>query len=270
MLQHAINSTRRNVRRGLTLTELLVASTIMVMIVGAMSMLAMTVHSANDHCQGQSLAAQHGRVALDHIARSISDATASEDFPGFVVITEPIGSWKFPDSLAIWLPEGAAADPDGLPRVGEIVLLTPDPADASRLLRIRATGDNTVVPAADDTSAWRALAESLRTDLTAERVVLTDRLRTAAVVEGSDSSVRACLRFVRLMTPDEQQWADYRDGNLDWDEIDWPLDAYSSVSGTRRVVCQIELQIVPDDSSTSATTAVPFFGSAGITYNLSR
>ena len=261
-------------RRGLTLTELLVAATIMVMIVGAMSMLALTVHSANDHCQGQSLAAQHGRVVLDHLSRTINAASSSEDFPGFVVITEQLGTARFPDTLAVWLPEDAAVDPDGLPRVNELVLFTPDPAQANCLLQIRQAGNSAVVPAVGDATAWRSLAASLKADAAAERVTLTDRLRTGALVEQTGvpdpANLRGCLRFLRLMAPGESEWADYRGGNLAWDEIAWPLDSYSSVTGTRRVVCQIELQIVPSDSDTSAATAVPFFGSAGITYDLSR
>jgi hypothetical protein len=254
----------------LTLTELLVASTIMVMIVGAMSMLAMTVHSANDHCQGQALAAQHGRVVVDHLSRTISSATASEDFPGFLVISEQVGAWQFPDTLAVWLPEGAAADPDGLPRVGEIVLFTPDAAQANCLVRIRQPGNAAVVPAASNASAWRTLAASLRTDPSAERVTLTDRLRTGALVEGGGpANVRGCIRFLRLMAPSDAEWADYGDGDLDWDELAWPLDAYSTVTGTRRVVCQIELHILPS-SDTAEATAVPFFGSAGIHYDLTR
>ena len=266
--------TARRARRGLTLTELLVAATIMVMIVGAMSMLAMTVHSANNHCQGQSLAAQHGRVVLDHLSRTINTAASSEDFPGFVVITEQLGSSKFPDTLAVWLPEGAAADPDGLPRVSEIVLFTPDPAQANCLLQIRQAGNGAVVPPASDLTAWRTLAASLKTDPASERVTLTDRLRTGALVEQTGTpdaaNLRGCLRFLRLMAPSESEWADYRGGELAWDEIAWPLDSYSSVTGTRRVVCQIELQIAPNHSDTSAATTVPFFGSAGITYDLSR
>lgn len=265
---------RGQCRRGLSLTELLVAATIMVMIVGAMSMLAMTVHSANDHCQGQSTAAQHGRVVLDHITRSISSATASESFPGVVVISDPVGSWTFPDTLVVWLPEGPAADPEGLPRVSEIVLFAPDLAQPNSLVRLRQEGNNATVPAATELASWRALAAAIRTDPDAERTVLTNRLRTGSLIEGTGAgtttNVRGCLRFTRLMAPSESEWADYKEGDLDWDEVAWPLDAFSSVTGTRRVVCQIELQIAPADTDTSAVTAVPFFGSAGVTYDLSR
>lgn len=267
-------STARHARRGLTLSELLIAATIMVMIVGAMSMLAMTVHSANDHCQGQSLAAQHGRVVLDHLTRSISSANASESFPGLVVISEQLGSDAFPDTLAVWLPEGAAVDPEGLPRVREMVLFSPDPTQASCLVRIRQVDNGDVAPVATDLAAWRTLAAAIRTDPDAERTTLTDSLRTGSLVEGTGAeqttNFRGCVRFLRLMAPSESEWADYKDGDLNWDEIAWPLDAFSSVTGTRRVICQIELQIAPGDTATSAETAVPFFGSAGITYDLSR
>ena len=71
------------------------------------------------------------------------------------------------------------------------------------------------------------------------------------------------------MSPSETEWADYQADILDLEELTWPLDAYSSLAGTRRVVCQIELQIAPGDSENSAA-GVPFFGSAGITYDLNR
>jgi hypothetical protein len=256
-------------RRGLSLTELLVASTIMVLIVGAMSMLAMTVHSANDYCRGQSLAAQHGRVAQDRIARAVSTATANEQFPGCLVIATTVGSWEFPDTLAVWLPETTASDPAGLPRVGEIVLFTPNPQEPNCLLEIRRPNDSATVPAPTNAAGWRTLANSLRTDATAERITLTDRLRVAdAGTNGTN--LRGCVRFNRLMTPTEADWTDYRAGSLGWTQIDWPLDAYSSLAGMRRVVCQTELQIAAGDSLRTADIAVPFFGSASLQYDLNR
>jgi hypothetical protein len=183
-----------------------------------------------------------------------------------VVISTAVGTYDYPDTLAVWLPEAAAADPDGLPRVGELVLFTPDASDPSHLLEIRVPGDATVAPAADNPSAWRSLAASIRNDTDAERITLSDRLRTADAGAGS---MRACLRFSRLMTPTEADWEDYRDGLLGWTELEWPLDAFSSQAGTRRVVCQTEIQLLRG-SEDDAVTAVPLFGSAGVTYELSR
>ena len=71
------------------------------------------------------------------------------------------------------------------------------------------------------------------------------------------------------MTPSAADWEDYRDGLLGWTELEWPLDAYSSQAGTRRVVCQTEIQLL-QGSEDDAVTAVPLFGSAGVTYELSR
>jgi len=60
---------RRRARRGLTLAELLVSTTIMLLIATAMAMLAMTVHSTNDYCRGQLDCAQHARIVLQIFAR---------------------------------------------------------------------------------------------------------------------------------------------------------------------------------------------------------
>jgi hypothetical protein len=63
-------------RRGLTLTELLIAGTIMTMLAGGMGSLVLTVHSANEYCRGQSVAAQHARISLDRIQRAVRTAEA--------------------------------------------------------------------------------------------------------------------------------------------------------------------------------------------------
>lgn len=270
-----LSRSRRKRHRGLTLTELLVASTIMVMIAGAMSMLAMTVHSSNDHCQGQTVAAQHGRVVLDRISRAVAGATANEQFPGAIVVEETLGIWRLPQTLVVWLPESAPADAAGLPRVEELVLFTTDPAQPNVLLEIRDPGNATIVPAVSSTTSWRTLVATLRTKLAAERIVLTDRLRTGAVSTPDPgnpaASLRGCLRFVQLMAPDEEEWEDYRDEDVDWDELNWPLDAFGTQTGTRRVVIQTEVQLSPSDEDEAVELpAVPFFGSAAVVYHLER
>lgn len=262
-------------RRGLTLTELLVASTIMVMIAGAMSMLAMTVHSSNDHCQGQTIAAQHGRVILERISRAVAGATANEQFPGAIVVEESVGSLHLPQTLVIWSPESAPADAAGLPRVEELVLFTTDPDQPNVLLEIRDPGNSAIVPAVSSGSSWRTLVATLRAKLSAERIVITDRLRTGAVTTPDPgnpaASLRGCLRFVQLMTPAEDEWEDYRAGDLNWDDLGWPLDAYGTQSGTRRVVIQTEVQLSPSDEDEEiALPGVPFFGSAAVVYHLER
>src|SRR6476620_8843460 len=72
-------------RRGLTLAELLVATTIMLLIATAVATLASTVQTTNTFCQGYTVSAQHARVALSRIQHTVESATASEQFPGFIV-----------------------------------------------------------------------------------------------------------------------------------------------------------------------------------------
>jgi len=62
-------------RRGLTLAELLIASTIMLLIATAVATLAETVHSTNDYCKGYTVAAARPR-GLTRIERAVQNATA--------------------------------------------------------------------------------------------------------------------------------------------------------------------------------------------------
>ena len=254
-------------RRGLTLTELLIAGTIMTMLAAGMGTLVMTVHAANEFCRGQAVAAQHARVALDRIQRSVRTAEASEHFPGCLVVSQPAGGWEFPDTLVVWKPEGNAADPNGLPRVNELLLFTPDPLAPSRLIELRAPDRTGAAPAASDAAGWAALVDDLKASGSSVKNELTDRLRTGAVTEdGTD--LRGCIRFRVQMGPTAGEWAAYRGGTRTWDSLAWPLDQYSTRAGLRRVVCQTELHILPGDSASQS--AVPFFGSAALSYELQR
>jgi len=105
--------------------------------------------------------------------------------------------------------------------------------------------------------------------------MLTDRLRTAPITGDYNESMsaadlRGLVRFRRLMAPTEQQWTEYENGIRTWQNIDWPLDSYRFKSGTRAVACQTELQIVPGSMRSAAVTAIPFYGSTSITYELNR
>jgi hypothetical protein len=260
--------TRRRKRRGLTLTELLIAGTIMTLLAGGMGALVMTVHSTNEYCRGQAVAAQHGRVAIDRIQRAVRTAHASEQFPGCLVISETIGSWDFPDTLVVWSPSGSAANPAGLPRVNELAIYTPDPAVPSRLIELRAPSDISTVPAASDEAGWATLVDNLKVSVTSVKTELSDRLRTGAVSGGSGDT-RGCVRFTVWLAPTAEWWAEYKGGTRAWNALDWPLDCYSTRTGMRRVVCQTELHILPGDAD-SGQTAVPFFGSTALTYELPR
>jgi len=270
------NTARRNImqRRGLTLAELLVATTIMLLIATAVATLASTVQSTNTFCQGYTVSAQHARVALSRIQRTVESATANEQFPGVIVVTEQAGAQELPSTLVVWHPAAAPANPTGLPLVSELVVYSPNPARPNELLEIRVPTETATVPAATDTGNWRTLVDQLKSSATAEKVVLTTRLRTAPLTGNYSQSLtpdlRGVIRFHRLMAPTDQDWARYRAGTKDWQDLNWPLDSYRSTSGTRVVACQTEIQIAPGSMGSAATTAIPFYGSASISYELPR
>ena len=271
--RHVGLGTRRRSRPrcGFTFTELLIASTIMTLVAGAMGSLVLAVHNANDYCHGQSVAAQHARVAIERIERAVRGATASEQFPGCLVLFDEVGAWDFPDTLVVWSPTTVAVDPAGLPRVRELLIFCPDPAQPSRLLEIRLPSNSTV-PAVTNLAGWQALVDGIKANAASERVELSNRLRTAAVTEGSNdpADLRACIRFRTILAPDATEWAAYRAGTKQWTDLSWPLGLRGSTTGIRRVVCQCEIQTLSDGSATAAQTAVPFFGSATLTCELKR
>ena len=270
-----VEGRRSGRRRGLTLAELLIASTIMLMIATAVGMLASAVHSTNDYCNGYTVSAQHARVALSRIERALEYAVASEQFPGCHIVGEQAGGQTLPSTLIVWNPTGAAANPTGLPLVSEIVVFSPDPAHPNRLLEIRMPSVNSSVPALSDSSGWRTLIDQFRTGSSTTKALLTDRLRTAPITGDysdslSPSDLRGLVRFRRLMTPSAEQWTEYRNGTRTWQNVDWPLNSYRLTSGTRAVACQTELQIVPGSMRSAAITAIPFYGSTLINYELQR
>jgi hypothetical protein len=265
----------RRARPGLTLAELLVATTIMLMIASAVATLAATVQSTNDFCRGQIVAGQHARVALSRIERAVQHAIANEQFPGCIVIAEQAGAQTLPSTLVVWNPTGNAADQTGLPLVSELVVFSPDPAHPNALLEIRAPNLNGTVPAVANTNAWRTLIDTLKTSPLTSKVLLTDRLRTAPLSGDYNDSLtpadlRGNVRFRLLMAPSDQEWAEYRAGKRTWPDLNWPLDSFRSTSGTRAVACQVELQVAPGSMATAGATAIPFYGSALINYELPR
>jgi len=247
----------------------------MLMIATAVATLAATVQSTNSFCQGYVTSAQHARVALSRIQRAVESATASEQFPGCIVVTEQAGGQTLPSTLVVWNPATTPANPTGLPLIGEIVVYAPDPAHPNNLVEIRSPTETGVVPTATDMTNWRTLTDRLKTSTTTTKVVLTTRLRTAPLAGDysdslSPSDLRGTVRFRRLMAPTDQEWAQYRGGSKSWTSLNWPLDSYRSTSGTRAVACQTELQIAPGSMTAAAATAIPFYGSALITYELPR
>lgn len=257
----------RKYRRGLSLPELLASVLILGLIAASLGGVASAVRTSNAYCSGHTQAAQHARVSLARLERNISLATANENFPGCRVFTTTVSGSTFPDRLVIWKPLTTAVAPTGLPRVNELLLITFNPSAPNELLEIRDSANTATVPAATATSSWNTLINSLLSSNTATRSVLTTRLRTAQPNSGHSS--RGVVRFLMLAAPTDAQWASYRAGSTDWDDLAWPLDRYGSTTGSRMVALQIELQMDASDGVTSGNV-VPFFGSATYSYQLSR
>jgi hypothetical protein len=186
-----------------------------------------------------------------------------------MVVTETIGGYEFPDTLVVWSTDAAITPPTRRPRVNELRIFCPNPTAPGKLVEIRAPSDTSECPIATDEAAWAALVDGMKASASSESTELTDRLRTATPSGAGAGEPRGCVRFERKMSPSAAQWAEFRGGTRTWKAIDWPLDYYSTQTGMRRVVCQTELQIMPGNEATELSAA-PFFGSATLTYELSR
>ena len=67
-----ISPANQRQRTGFTLAEMMISITILVMIAGTVGTLAVSVEQASEHCRGQSLVAQHARIAMSRIHELIA------------------------------------------------------------------------------------------------------------------------------------------------------------------------------------------------------
>ncbi len=257
----------------MTLLELMIAMTVMLMVVGAMGGLARTVQQSFEYSEGYGAATQHARVLLDRIAQNVCQATANEQFPGCIVVVETVNSYRYPDTLVIWRPSGTAAAPTGLPLYNELVIYCPNPGDPSQFVEITAPSDTRTVPAADDQAAWQTALTTLKTAATTKIVVLSTLLRTCAT-SSSSGGLRGAARFETRLRPSANDWANYKAGAATWMNLPWVQGIYGSQAGLRQVWVRMELQLTPGvdwvASNPAAAQAVPYFGSAALYYNLSH
>lgn len=259
-------------RRGLTLLELLIAMSIMVMVVAALTGLARAVQLGSQYGEGHGSATQHARVVIERITRSIGEATASESFPGFIVVADEVGAWRFPDTLVVWRPSAAAADPDGLPRFNELVIYSPDSDSPNQLLELTVPSDTRPVPPIDQEAAWAAEIAAIKSSSRTERVALTTLLRVASLSEANELQTRGAVRFEVRLRPSAEEWTDYRSGTLDWDELAWVQGLHGTGAGVRQAWLRMELQLMPGDQAVAdgfgEYEAIPFFGSATLYYEM--
>jgi hypothetical protein len=246
-----------------TLLELLTALAIMVMVVGALGGITRAVELGFEHTQGYGDATQHARVVLKRITRTAEEAKANASFPGFVAMVDRVDSWRFPDTLVIWHPDGAPASPDGLPRLNELVIYCPLPSQPNVLVEI--TTSSTAELSADP-AVRASQIEGIKRSQTSRFTTLTTLLRT-----GMADEPRGAVRFETLLRPSDAQW---NDGTIPWNELPWVQGIYGSQTGLRQAWVAIELQLMtgepPADGAVDRREAIPFLGSAALYYTMRK
>jgi hypothetical protein len=259
----------------MTLVELLIASSMLMLLAGVVGGLASAVETSSYYSQGHADAAQHARVALERITREIGQATAVGGYAGFAVVSEVVGTASYPDTLLVWRPpNGMPANPDGPPLVSELVIYCPHPQQPEQLLEIRAPQDTRTIPLDEslNESPWWEMVAAIKTDAQSQRVVLTDLLRVAKVTSSKlISARRAAVRFIHELRPATEELDEYRNGGLPWADLAWPQGMYSPQTAMRQSWLRIELQLMPGAHSREDTTgiqAVPFLGSAALYYQV--
>ena len=276
-----------NQRLGVTLLELMMAVAVVAMLMVGLAGLSKTVQDGAKFNQDYGEAAQHARVVKARITRTVNTATATEDYPGAIVLDKMVAGWRVPDTLVVWSPEtGNAAAATIGPLVSELVVYMPNPNAPNELWEL--TERSNTDQALSDTEAndwetsgtltgWKITVAQMVASSTSQKVVLTDLLRiasTSLINETGQGLWRGCLRFESEMNPARWDWDGYQDSSRPWEEISFAQGIRGSQTGLRQVWVRFEFQLQPGHSSKAGDSAVmpplPFFGSAAIYYELHR
>ncbi|MDZ7620583.1 MAG: prepilin-type N-terminal cleavage/methylation domain-containing protein [Patescibacteria group bacterium] len=262
-------------RSGLTLIELLIAVSIMAMVTGSLAALSHGVRLAFEYTEGHGLATQHARVVLDRMARHVEGATASERFPGFLVVPTMDGGVEYPETLVIWHPTSTASDPSGLPKFNELIIYAPSLSSPSQLLEITVPSDTRTTPDITNLSQWRTELNSIRGSSRSQEYALTSLLRTVGLAgSAGNGQSRGAVRFTTRLRPSEAEWTAYKNGTRAWASLPWMQGVFGSKTGLRQASLAIELQLMPGDvpivANAGSRIPIPFFGAAALVYRLER
>ncbi|MEA1950891.1 MAG: prepilin-type N-terminal cleavage/methylation domain-containing protein, partial [Planctomycetota bacterium] len=85
-----------NTHRGMTLVELLLASSIMVLAVAAIASLGNATQTGANYSNGHNEIVEQARMIAARIKRTVEGATTSDEFPGFIVIGATVDGHRFP------------------------------------------------------------------------------------------------------------------------------------------------------------------------------
>ena len=265
-------------RAGLTLAELLSAVAILSVIGLAMATLSMTIQQGSDYSNGRLEAAQHARVVVDRIQRTLQNAHASEQYPGFHIVTSDAALYSAPDTIAIWSPDGVPANPDGLPLWSELIVYCPEDGNPNRLLELVDRSANQLVPALHDLSNWESELSQFKSSVTTTKSELTDLVRGAQVdLEGYASTPmyapRGAVRFHQRQLPSNQDLDNYHSGATQWNDLPWVQNIRGTQTGLRQSWCSFEVQLMPGAEAAenpSREAAIPFFGSGAVYYEIHK
>jgi len=274
-----MSNDRRNLpfRRAMTLVELLSAMIVTALIVGALAAMGTAVYDGAEFSRVENTTTQHARVVLGRIERTVRGAHATEGAPGFSVLADQVSTWTFPDTLVVWhprvtptTPDAKPVDPEGLPRFNELVVYCPNPNQPNELWELTADdGDTRTV----NVATLAADVTALKADSGSQKVVLTDRMRTASM-SGTPADLRGCVRFEAQYTPSLAEWTALENGTLPWEQLSWVQGVYGSQTGLRQAWVRIELQLDPARAEQVVNPQVyqpqTFFGSAALYYQMRK
>jgi hypothetical protein len=255
-------------RAAFTLAEVLVASTVSVLIAGAMAVMADGIQQTASYTFAQETAHQHARVALERIQSAVSGAASSNDNPPVAVLADISGVYSFPETLVVW-----KADTNGneTPQANELVVFCANPSNPKQLWELSNPADFQTV-SMTDAVALQTLVTAMKSNSSAKKTELTSLLRSCR--SHDLGAPKPAVRFDVAMRPSAAEWAQYRAATLAWNNMSWAGGIYGTQRGLRQVSVNVELQILPDsddDASTSPDSfTVSFLGSATVYYELKQ
>ncbi len=263
-------------RAGLSLIELMLAVSTMLMIVVALTTMAHGVHAGAEYSNGYGTATQHARVTLDRVSSAVSKTYSCENYPGAWVFADTAGSYTFPDTLVIWWPTTTPANSAGPPLMNELLVFCQDPSDTGTLAEIRCPTDGTPWSAYTNASAMKLQIDKFKTSVGAQKTVVTDLMRVVTLggLPAGSRTTRPGLRFEVQMTPTLAEMSAYRAGSKTWKSLLWPQGMYGSKTGMRQVSVRTEIQLMPgrvwSANSPGSKTAIPYLGSTAFTTKLTQ
>ncbi len=148
-------------RRGLTLAELLVATTVMSLVVTALAVFTKAVMDGTEQAAQTSTATQTSRVITARIAHKVAIAQRVLTFSGtttkkLLMTSESSGGWKsavpgLDQVLILWERDGEPTDTaPGKANLIELVIYATHRNDAKQLLELRPKVDPSLVVADED------------------------------------------------------------------------------------------------------------------------